>query len=99
MDDAGDVFRVVPEVVPVDIAVGKPERAMVRVVALFACDVLDHRETPGESGAARPDERVEIRNRAVGAIFGDEFIAIENLQRGVAFLRAEFGGGKAGEGG
>ena len=78
--DIGIMVPGVPEVVAVDIAVGEPEGAVMGVVGLFSGHVFFHGVVPGEAGAGGADEGIEVREVVIGAVFGHEGVAVEELE-------------------
>jgi len=93
VNDIGIVIFGVPEVVTVDIAVGEPERTVVGVIGLFSLDILFHGEITGEGVAGGSNEGVEIGEVVVGAVFGDESVAVEDFEGGLGFFLPEISKG------
>lgn len=94
VDNSGFVVFGVPKVVAIDISVGEPEGAMMGVVGFFPGHVFLHREIAGQSGPGRADQRVEVGEVVISPVFGDEGFAVEELERGVGLLLAEFREGR-----
>jgi len=81
-DPAGYDLAVVrvPEVVPIDIAVGKPEPGVVRVIGFLPGHVLDEGILPGQVGPGGTHERIEAWDTGLPVILSEEFPIDDHLQ-------------------
>ena len=80
-----------PEVVPIDVAVSEPKRAMVGVIWLLTLNVLFHGEVSSEPNPSGAYEWVKVRKMMVGSVFRYQNVTVKKLQGGVGFFLTKAG--------
>jgi len=97
----GDLARhdfavvLVPEVMPVDVPVGKPETSVVRMVRLFSSHLLDEWVLPCEVSAGGAHQGIEAGDPGVSMVFGEEVSIDDDLEVLVLLLQVDLDvGGK-----
>lgn len=78
-----------PEVVAVHIPVGEPEAAVVGVVFFLGRGVVLHGPMAGDVGAGGGGEWIEVGDSVVGAVGGDQLVAVVDRVGAVLLLDAE----------